>query len=294
MSHIEKSWRPATAADVARALAGEVVEARFRDSEIHVWTSVRRLIGARVVEGPETVLRWLDCASSWRYCQVYAPPQWFLDKPEPGEGYRLLEKEPDEPVQGGDFAFDRSGGWIELRSECSPTQAEGIWYRRRIEPPKPEPGEGFRLLGKSPDEPVQGGDFIKHAGGWNELANECNPTQQEGYWYRRRIEPPKPEPKFKVGQRVRVARPKQKTAQNGGSDIDEFFGYADIIASVRENVGKFTSYVLEHIDERAFPEDYLEPAVEPEPKHYTFQVGETGHTPSGHRITITEHGVEVT
>ena len=154
MTYIEKFWRDATAADVDRALAGEKVEARFRDSEIHVWTSVgRRLIGARAVEGPEISLRWLDRASCWRYCQVYDPPQWYLDKPDPGEGYRLLAKFPDEAVHGGDFAFDRSMGWIELRSGCNPAQGQGIWYRRKIDPPKPETKHYSLQVGDTADVP---------------------------------------------------------------------------------------------------------------------------------------------
>ena len=154
MTYIEKFWRDATAADVARVMAGEVVEARFRDSEIHLWAYVgRRLIGARAVEGPEIGLRWLDRASSWRYCQVYSPPQWFLDKPEPGDEYRLLGKFPDEPVQGGDFIRNDDGTWTELCNDCKSDQWEGYWYRRKIEQPKPEPKHYTLQVGDTADVP---------------------------------------------------------------------------------------------------------------------------------------------
>ena len=162
MSYIEKFWRDATAADVARALAGEVVEARFRDSEIHVWTSVRRLIGARAVDVPEIALRWLDCASGWRYCQAYAPPQWFLDKPDPGEGYRLLGKFPDEGLQSGDEGFNvlDDGKWEEsLNVEAGFGQSERIWYRRRIEQPKTEPKHYVLRVGDTVETPS--GHLIK-------------------------------------------------------------------------------------------------------------------------------------
>ena len=235
--YIEQFWRSATDKDVARVMAGEVVEARFQDENKYSW------FYSNLSGWSHYPYHWQDEASCfWRYCQVYAPDQWYIDKPEPGEGYRLLEKFPDEALQPGDEAFT----------------VAGLWHK----------SEQARIGGR----------------------------QVERIWYRRKIEQPKPEPKFKVGQRVMVARPKQKPSQHGGSDIDEFFGYADIVASVRENCEKSISYVLEGIDERAFPEDYLEAFVEPavEPKHYTLQVGDTVETLSGLRLTVTEHGVEVT
>ena len=131
--YIEQFWRSATDKDVARVMAGEVVEARFQDENKYSW------FYSNLSGWSHYTYHWQDEASCfWRYCQVYAPDQWFLDKPEPGEGYRLLGKFPDEPVQGGDFAYNGSG-WIELRDGCNPTQYERIWYRRRIEPPKSEP-----------------------------------------------------------------------------------------------------------------------------------------------------------
>ena len=150
MTYIEKFWRPATDKDVARVMNGEEVEARFRDKESQRWQSGFRLGGWMKYD----VHPWLDMnASTWTLCQVYAPPQWFLDKPEPGEGHRLLGKFPDEAVQGGDSAFDRSTGWSSLRDGCMPTQAEGIWYRRRIEPPNPEPKHYTLQVGDTADVP---------------------------------------------------------------------------------------------------------------------------------------------
>ena len=236
MSYVENFWRPATAADVARVIAGEVVEARFRDHDPGSWLT-GKLRGVKIVSG---VLHWMTSGASWTFCQVYAPPQWFLNKPEPGEGYRLLEKFPDEPVQGGDFAFDRSGGWIELRSECGPTQAEGIWYRRRIEPPKPVP-------------------------------------------------------KFKVGQRVKIIGPKrtEKVRYNWEQGMDNQVGKTGVVTGSHD--GSFGRlYQLSGIVEWNFQEDYLEPVVEPEPKHYVLKVGDTAETGNGFSLIVTEHGVEVT
>ena len=158
MSYIEKFWRDATAADVARVMAGEAVEARFRDCASYEW-KCRALIGwSRGRESDDFV--WASIGLIYyRFCQVYSPPQWFLDKPEPGEGHRLLGKFPDEAVQGGDSTFDRSTGWISLGGGCMPTQAEGIWYRRRIEQPKPEPKHYVLRVGDTVETPS--GHLIK-------------------------------------------------------------------------------------------------------------------------------------
>ena len=137
MSYIEKFWVPATSEHVTRVMNDVTVEARFRDCATDEWTR-RALVGwSRGGELDSHV--WASAGLvHYRFCQVYAPPQWYLDKPEPGEGYRLLGKEPDEPVQGGDFFKNTGGRWIELTSGCNPAQVECIWYRRKLEP-KPEP-----------------------------------------------------------------------------------------------------------------------------------------------------------
>ena len=146
MSHIEKFWVPATSEHVTRVMNGVTVEARFRDHESKPWDEGEHLGGW--LEG-----RWKKAGlGSWNYCQVYDPPQWWLDKPDPGEDYRLLEKFPDEPVQGGDFAYNGSG-WIELKGGCNPTQGERIWYRRKIEQPKPEPKHYTLQVGDTADAP---------------------------------------------------------------------------------------------------------------------------------------------
>ena len=273
MSYIEKFWRPATAADVVRVMDGETVAARFRDSEIHLWTSVRRLIGARAVEGPEIALRWLDCVSTWRYCQVYSPPQWFLDKPEPGEGFRLLEKFDHEPRQPKDDVFV-DGTW--RTTEGFGPQPETLWYRRRIEQPKPEPGEEYRLLEKSPDEALQAGDeFFEYERWWPVFLENPYP-QVKGIWYRRRIEPPKPVPKFKVGQRVKII---------GGISGPYIGKLAIIEAMVIESTGWF--YELRYV-EGSFHEPNLEPV---EPKHYVLQVGDTVEFPDGWTVTAMGKGI---
>ena len=151
MSYIEKFWRDATAADIARVIAGErAITARFRNAEDDLWQDYY-LSG---VNGK----RWLGGHFGWTFCQVYAPPQWFLDKPEPGEGYRLLEKFPDEALQPGDEFFANSQWWPILLDRQYP-QDEGIWYRRKIEQPKPEPKHYVLQVGDTVEFP--GGVIVK-------------------------------------------------------------------------------------------------------------------------------------
>ena len=131
---IEQFWRDATAADIAKVIRGEKVEARFCDDSRKGWWP-SALLGCR----NERYLLWLDKdGAGWRFCQVYEPPEWFKNKPDPGEGWRLLEKFPPESLQPGDEWFEPDPletGWKVSHNE---RQANFLWYRRRIEPNSPE------------------------------------------------------------------------------------------------------------------------------------------------------------
>jgi hypothetical protein len=133
---IEAFWENATAKDVERVMAGETVEARFRDFDKYDWWS-HDLSGW--CECSQS--KWIDSnGSSWVFCQVYREPSWWTDKPDPGPGFRLLEKFPDEELKLGDEAFDLfcDGKWAASgnATEGDP-QAKETWYRRRIEPVEP-------------------------------------------------------------------------------------------------------------------------------------------------------------
>lgn len=105
---IEQFWRPATADDVARWMKGEDVKSRF----------------------------WHNLLSPH---EVYDPPEWYKNKPDPGEGYRLLEKFPDEDLQKGDEIWvDGSWCYSWRANNAEDTQKETKWYRRRIEANTPE------------------------------------------------------------------------------------------------------------------------------------------------------------
>ena len=131
MSKIEAFWRDATADDVARVMAGETVEARFRNSKRHEWEQ-RVLRGWYRYGGDEKF--WDQCGYQWLKCQVYREPSWYTNKPDPGPGWRLLGKFPDEEPQLGDSVFcPGSEIWLELEAGFDPGQRHGLWYRRRIE-----------------------------------------------------------------------------------------------------------------------------------------------------------------
>ena len=149
MSHIEKFWQDATVSDLVRVMESETVEARFADdgsnwvlSKLRGWRSSRRVLD-----------NWIDDdGARWDRCQVYAPPQWYLNKPEPGEGYRLLGKFPDEALQPWDEFF-ANGQWWPILLDRQYPQDEGIWYRRKIEQPKPEPKHYTLQVGDTCDVP---------------------------------------------------------------------------------------------------------------------------------------------
>ena len=237
-NYIEKFWRPATDKDVVDVMNSKEIEARFRDGAADRW------IGESSLGGwvKDTCYPWLDeSRSGWTYCQVYAPPQWFLDKPKPGEGYRLLGKFPDEALQPGDEAFNLRGG--------------GKW----------EPS--FNV--------------------------ETGYGQNESTWYRRRIEPPKLEPKFKVGQLVKIVGPVcgEGPIYNWTKDMDQFIGVVGTVRLKPTQDPEGIFYAVGDIVGWSFREDYLEAFVEP--KHYVLQVGDTVSTPSGRQAIVTELGIEV-
>jgi hypothetical protein len=134
MSKVEKFWENATAKDVERVMAGEMVEARFRDFEKDEW-KIAVLSGWSKFNERDR-LPWATRGGlCYMYCQVYREPSWYADKPDPGPGFRLLGKFPDEEPQLGDSVFcPGSEIWLELEAPFEPGQRHGLWYRRRIEP----------------------------------------------------------------------------------------------------------------------------------------------------------------
>jgi len=158
---IEEFYRDATADDVARVMRGETVEARFRDSAKRDWiVDVMRGYCTTSLSG----CNWIDIdGNGWKECQVYDPPAWFANKPDPGEGWRLLDKFPPESLQAGDdwYCFGDKAWHTSFNNltNCS-TQTGDLWYRRRIanNPTSSDSSRsrdtipsGWRLLGRDED-----------------------------------------------------------------------------------------------------------------------------------------------
>jgi hypothetical protein len=155
---IEAFWEDATADDVARMMKGETVEARFRDHLQEDWSKTVWLLAG--YDSTEENC-WIDnTGCPWRYCQVYREPSWHANKPDPGPGYRLLEKLPDEELKPGDECFSSTGKWDEShKATIGGRQSYGIWYRRRLEPVEPEPKHYVLRVGDTVENP--NGDCIK-------------------------------------------------------------------------------------------------------------------------------------
>ncbi len=126
---IEQFWRPATSDDVVRVMNGETVEARFRDGD---WSWSHGTLCGWAVKEPRWYARLPDGMDGWAMqCQVYDPPACYINKPDPGEGYRLLEKSPPEPKLGTDEVWRLFKTW-ETTANDNGVQEEDCWYRRRI------------------------------------------------------------------------------------------------------------------------------------------------------------------
>jgi hypothetical protein len=180
---IEQFWRDATAGDTT---SGKHLAARFRDYPNGGWADNRKLAGWRRIAGEPSLLFYDEAGVAWDLCQVYDPPQWYTDRPDPGKGWRLLGKFPDEPKLATDEAWDcHLREWRKTFTNDG-DQVKTVWYRRRIEPVKQDAGstsasnipKGWTAL--SLDEPRLASDaywsqdaeaWVIIGDGWLEAAN---------------------------------------------------------------------------------------------------------------------------
>jgi hypothetical protein len=88
-------------------------------------------------------------------------------KPDPGEGYRLLSKNPPEDLQPGDECMLAIMGWaLSGRARTNRHQNESLWYRRKIETPEqPEPEYREPVL---PADCGKGCEFSDDSISWEE------------------------------------------------------------------------------------------------------------------------------
>jgi hypothetical protein len=147
MSKIEAFWKDATADDVAETIkTGKPIPARVRNEEGDSWRDDAFLWGW--ING-----NWAARGAYWTFCQVYREPSWWTERPDPGPGYRLLEKFPDEPKLGTDEAWQPIDGRWDLVRNDDGIQAGRTWYRRCIEPVEPEPKHYVLRVGDSVETP---------------------------------------------------------------------------------------------------------------------------------------------
>ena len=122
MDYIERYWRDARPED---AIAEPPMVARFRDEHYNSWV-IRTLLYWDRSEDP-----WISQhGQGYNHCQVY-------DAPDPGEGWRLIDVEKEQP-QVDDEVFNKVVNWWIVRPRIAPFE-KNFTYRRRIEQPKPEP-----------------------------------------------------------------------------------------------------------------------------------------------------------
>jgi hypothetical protein len=145
---IEQFYRDATPDDVAMMLrTNELQDARFRNRDDEGWQRNAKLMGCCIHWGRRA---WMDeDMTAWKCCQVYDLHEWYKYKPDPGEGYRLLEKFPPEPKLKTDESWFPFGSYWQVVKNDNGVQAETIWYRRRIETKPPQCVERVCGLAKS-------------------------------------------------------------------------------------------------------------------------------------------------
>jgi hypothetical protein len=239
---IEAFWENATADDVAKiANTRKSIQARFRDEDNEDWVDC--LLAGWKLSRHLPGARWIDAdGAMWNHCQVYREPSWWTNKPDPGPGFRLLGKLPDEELKPGD----------ELWLKCN---------------------KSWEL---------------------SDNAHSSDPKQEEQVWYRRRIEP-----KFAVGQTVKVVGPKVSDAKQWDSEMARHVGTLQTIKYIEGFANPpEIFYGVYGIDSRTFREDYLEPVepVESKPlliRRRVVEIGDEIKLPNGRVLVFNGEGFEV-
>jgi hypothetical protein len=169
---IEQFWRDATADDVAEIVkAGNAKEARFRDELKDHWISGSNSFLAGGVVSHREVITWISKTTiRWQHCQVYDPPEILKNKPDPGEGFRLLGKFPHEPIIGtDDYWSTAKAKWMPIVKLTTNKQPEKTWFRRRIETNSPEIPDSCRSRDTIPS-------------GWRVLGKDEERLASDAYW----------------------------------------------------------------------------------------------------------------
>lgn len=100
------------------------------------WSGPTKLDGFTLYTDKDKVT-WYANGSLYDECQMYDPPEYWLNKPTPNPGFRLLNKFPHEDIAIGDEGWNtRSKCWVTVKSPSSNKQPDEVWFSRRIEEPK--------------------------------------------------------------------------------------------------------------------------------------------------------------
>jgi hypothetical protein len=177
---IEQFYRDATADDVVRVMKGETVEARFRNEDSQEWQD-EPFTGWTKTDHTDDSVWSGSLGISYRFCQVYDPPEILKNKPDPGKGYRLLEKFPPEDLQEGDEAWgnyqDNEWGKSDYAERGCRYQSEKLWYRRRIanNPEIPDSSN-------SSETPNSSRSRNTIPSGWRVLGKDEERLASDAYW----------------------------------------------------------------------------------------------------------------
>jgi hypothetical protein len=139
-------------------MRGETVEARFKSVNNDWLTACPREGYLAGWSSYDKIFPFIDDnGDHYQFCQVYDPPEWFVNKPDPGEGWRLLGKFPHEAKLGTDEAWAYHADCWQVVQNDNGVQEKTTWYRRRIanNPASSDSSRsrdtipsGWRLLGK--------------------------------------------------------------------------------------------------------------------------------------------------
>jgi hypothetical protein len=212
-------------------------------------------------------------------------------KPDPGEGYRILGKDPLEELQPGDEYEGVAGQWVKsVNASTHRKQNPCMCYRRKIEvaadhPPPAKP-KLWRILDDK--EIIQAGEWYNAKvnkpgkwpphGGWVQL--EDNDISMLGspagnfprlLWCREvtdDIETPKPAWEPKVGDWVKLTRPEDWKACKNPEWVPAMHQYHGQVMKVSQFEQRYGAWVatFEGTD-WFFNRDWISPAEPPEPEY---------------------------
>lgn len=126
--YVEEFWKEVKPEDF---LKNRDIIVRVRNGHTG-WSGPTKLDGFTLYTDKDKVT-WYANGSLYDECQMYDPPEYWLNKPTPNPGYRLLNKFPHEDIAIDDEYWNStSKRWITVTSPYSNKQPDEVWFSRRI------------------------------------------------------------------------------------------------------------------------------------------------------------------